>query len=421
MKFSIIDIETTGFSTRNDRIVELSVLVINENGKTLDSLNTLVSPERAMGATAVHGITSEMVLEAPKFREIALPLVKMIDDTQVVAHNAVFDVGFLKSELNRALNIEPNIIPLCTLQMARRLVPDLPGLKLPMLCDFFDIPIKNAHSAYHDCTATKDLFLQLMQLYEQQNGPRTFSDHLYRANEFSKIFHFFQHPIEKTKVLSREEAAVWTKKAKGRLHEIVQRLPDNIPQQAINVQEYVNILERALSDRIITSEESEALFNVADELGISRSQVAEIHQCYLSKLVRIYLLDGHLSQSEISDLENVATLLNLENKLEWVIGLEKSMLPQKQESKASDCTGKSVCFTGELCSNINGRPVTRELAHEIALSKGMVVKNGVSAKLHYLVMADPYSQSNKAKRARELNIPLLSEPMFWNLIGVRID
>ena len=222
-------------------------------------------------------------------------------------------------------------------------------------------------------------------------------------------------------VLSRDEASVWTKKAKGRLQEIVQKLPDNIPQQAINVQEYVNVLERALSDRIITSEESEALFNVADELGISRSQVAEIHQCYLSKLVRIYLLDGHLSQSEISDLENVATLLNLENKLEWVIGLEKSMLPQMQESKAPDCTGKSVCFTGELCSNINGRPITRELAHEIALSKGMVVKNGVSAKLHYLVMADPHSQSNKAKRARELNIPLLSEPMFWNLIGVRID
>ena len=150
-------------------------------------------------------------------------------------------------------------------------------------------------------------------------------------------------------------------------------------------------------------------------------QVAEIHQSYLSKLVRIYLLDGHLSQSEISDLENVATLLNLENKLEWIIGLEKSMLPQMQKIEAHDCTGKSVCFTGELCSNINGRPVTREMAHEIALAKGMVIKSGVSAKLNFLVIADPHSQSNKARRARELNIHLLSEPMFWHLVGLRVD
>lgn len=65
MKFSIIDIEITGFSPRNDRIVELSVLVIDKNGDILDAMHTLVSPEMAMGATAVHGITSEMVLVQP--------------------------------------------------------------------------------------------------------------------------------------------------------------------------------------------------------------------------------------------------------------------------------------------------------------------------------------------------------------------
>lgn len=421
MKFSVIDIETTGISSRNDRIVELSVLVVDKNGDILDTMNTLVSPGRAMGATDIHGITSQMVLEAPTFRDIALPLVKMLDDTLVIAHNALFDIGFLEKELNRALPFDQSILARCTLQMARRLVPGLPGYKLPLLCSFFDIPIENAHSAHHDCTATKELFLQLIQLYEQKNGPGAFFDHLYEANDFSPIVRLFEQPVENPKVLSREEAYVRTRAGGNRLHEIIQRLPDNIPQQGVNVQGYVNILERALFDRMVTAEESKELYEVASELGISRSQVAEIHQCYLSKLVRVYLLDGHLSQLEIADLEKVASLLDLENKLEWIIGLEKSMLPQTLETQTLDCAGKSVCFTGEFCSNIHGRPVTREMAQEIAASKGMIVKSGVSSKLDFLVLADPYSQSGKAKRARELNIPLLSEPMFWHLIGIKVD
>lgn len=421
MKFSIIDIETTGFSPRNDRIVELSVLVIDKNGDILDAMHTLVSPERAMGATAVHGITSEMVQEAPKFRDIALPLIRMLDNSLVVAHNAVFDVGFLETELNRAIQLDQAINALCTLQMSRHLVPDLPGFKLPMLCNFFDIPLEDAHSAYHDCNATKALFLELMRLYERKNGTEAFFGELYEANAFSRTSHLFQQPGEKPKVLSREEASVKAQQARSRLHEMIHRLPDNIGQQGVNVQEYVNILERALSDRIITAEESRELFEVANELGISRAQVAEIHQSYLSRLVRFYLMDGHLSRSEIGDLEKVASLLDLENKLEWIIGLEKSMLPPRSENTAGDCVGKSVCFTGELCSNIHGRPVSREIVQEIALSKGMIVKSGVSSKLNYLVMADPHSQSTKARRARELNIPLLSEPMFWKLLGIKVD
>ncbi|MFM8363459.1 MAG: BRCT domain-containing protein, partial [Haliscomenobacter sp.] len=157
------------------------------------------------------------------------------------------------------------------------------------------------------------------------------------------------------------------------------------------------------------------------DLGISRSQAEEIHQFYLAKLVRLYLLDRQLSSSETADLEKIASLLDLKHKLAWIIELERSVLPPTTENPALPCTGKSICFTGDLRAILNGKQVTREVVHEIVLSKGMIVKNNVSSKLDFLVIADPYSQSTKARRARELNIPLLTEPSFWSLIGVKVD
>ena len=85
LEYVILDIETTGFSPkRGDKIVELGALVVNEQGVVVDKFESLVNPQRDLGATWVHKITSEMVKDAPLFGEIAGSLAHLLQGRVVV-------------------------------------------------------------------------------------------------------------------------------------------------------------------------------------------------------------------------------------------------------------------------------------------------------------------------------------------------
>jgi tetratricopeptide (TPR) repeat protein len=90
-------------------------------------------------------------------------------------------------------------------------------------------------------------------------------------------------------------------------------------------------------------------------------------------------------------------------------------------SIANDLIGKRVCFTGELISTINGKPVTRALAHSLAERAGLAIASSVTKQLDVLVVADPCSQSGKAKKARQYGTRIIAEAVFWNMIGVAVD
>ncbi|MFN5709696.1 MAG: BRCT domain-containing protein, partial [Planctomycetota bacterium] len=70
---------------------------------------------------------------------------------------------------------------------------------------------------------------------------------------------------------------------------------------------------------------------------------------------------------------------------------------------------------------LNGSPIRREIAEALASEAGLIVTSGVSKKLDILVVADPNTQSGKAKKAREYGIRILSEPVFWQMLGVSVD
>jgi DNA polymerase-3 subunit epsilon len=93
----------------------------------------------------------------------------------------------------------------------------------------------------------------------------------------------------------------------------------------------------------------------------------------------------------------------------------------KEIGTANSLQGKSVCFTGQMQATINGSPVTRDLAETLAAQVGLTVVSGVTRKLDLLVLADPASQSGKARKAREYGTRLLAEAVFWRMAGVAID
>ena len=128
--FSVLDIESTGLSPRQgDRVIEIGVAKIDINGKIIDTFETLINPDRKVSASRIHGITDSMVRHAPCFSDIADELLMFINNTVIVAHNAGFDMSFLKWEFSNTGYDISDIPRLCTLIMSRKLLSSLPSKK----------------------------------------------------------------------------------------------------------------------------------------------------------------------------------------------------------------------------------------------------------------------------------------------------
>ena len=151
-----LDIESTGLSAKNDRVCEVALLRVR--GAVVEaSYTTLVNPQQEMGAQAfsVHGITPEMLADAPLFAQIAPNLLPLLTGATLVAHNAPFDIAFLAGELAR-LNLAPlNNLVLDTLTLSRRLLKRR-SHSLAALSDDLALHTPN-HRAMHDLLPSRGL------------------------------------------------------------------------------------------------------------------------------------------------------------------------------------------------------------------------------------------------------------------------
>jgi DNA polymerase-3 subunit epsilon len=158
MTFSVIDVETTGLSAKTgDRILEVGIVKLGEDGTITDTMDTLVNPGRRVQATHIHGITDKMVSDAPDFRDIVPHLCGVLDGTVVAAHNASFDLGFLREEFRRAGTSLPFIAPVCTLVLARKFLKNLPSRSLSSCRSYLNLPDEGAHNALADARAAANL------------------------------------------------------------------------------------------------------------------------------------------------------------------------------------------------------------------------------------------------------------------------
>ncbi|HMN68256.1 MAG TPA: 3'-5' exonuclease [Bdellovibrionales bacterium] len=164
MKFVAFDLETTGFLPGVDRIVEVGAVRFVD-GEVDAVFSTLVNPERAIpaGASAVNGITDDMVLGKPKIEELLGPLTEFCGDDVMVAHNAPFDFQFLVSEYKRFETPAPRGLVLCTFLMAKKIYPGLANYKLGTLVQHLNIDSKGFHRAEADATYAAQLYLKMIE------------------------------------------------------------------------------------------------------------------------------------------------------------------------------------------------------------------------------------------------------------------
>lgn len=160
--YAVVDLETTGGKASREKVIEIAI-VLFDGEKIIEKWETLINPERSVpgNITRLTGIKDEMLVEAPKFYEVAKKIVEMTEGAIFVAHNVRFDYLFLREEFQR-LGYTFSRKQLCTVRLSRQAFPYLKGHGLSNLIRHFKIPIKNRHRAMGDTLATVDLFKRIL-------------------------------------------------------------------------------------------------------------------------------------------------------------------------------------------------------------------------------------------------------------------
>ena len=171
--FVVFDIETTGPKMPPSRVMEIGAARVRD-GRIVAEFQTLVNPLMPIPPFIANltGIRDEMVAGAPTFDEIAADWLDFADTSVLVAHNAVFDVRFINHEVS-------NVFPgrrmmnshICTVSLARQLLPELKSFRLAALAEHFAVPHRTRHRAGDDARATASVFLRLLE-HLDENGVR---------------------------------------------------------------------------------------------------------------------------------------------------------------------------------------------------------------------------------------------------------
>jgi DNA polymerase III subunit epsilon len=162
--FAVVDVETSGLSSRRHRVLQIAVVRVRGDGTIIDRWSTFVRPgfSRVGRSTRVHGLTRRSLRGAPRFAEVVSELVERLDGAIVTAHNVGFDWAFLRRGLRRSGYPVPDAVRLCTLRLSRSL--DAAGdssHRLVELCERYGITLARAHDALADATATAELLPHL--------------------------------------------------------------------------------------------------------------------------------------------------------------------------------------------------------------------------------------------------------------------
>ncbi len=161
--YAILDIETTGGKYNEEGITEIAIYKFDGH-QIVDQFFSLVNPEKNIQPFVINltGINNQMLRNAPKFHEVAKRIIEITDDCTIVAHNAQFDNRILSTEFDRlGYPFEKNM--LCTVELSKKLIPDLPSYSLGKLVRSLGIPITDRHRAQGDAKATVELFKLLLE------------------------------------------------------------------------------------------------------------------------------------------------------------------------------------------------------------------------------------------------------------------
>ena len=173
--YCVLDLETTGFSGTNDRITEIGIMKV-KNKEVIDEFSCFVNPERHIPerVSEVTNITDDMVKDAETIDKVFPKMLEFLGDqkeTVIVAHNANFDVGFLKQNAKR-LGYDFDYSYLDTLSLAKDLFPNYKKYKLGKIAENLGIKVEVAHRALDDVDTTVKVFNVMMDMLKEKGAKK---------------------------------------------------------------------------------------------------------------------------------------------------------------------------------------------------------------------------------------------------------
>ncbi|MBR4015707.1 MAG: PolC-type DNA polymerase III [Anaerotignum sp.] len=324
--FVVFDIETTGLSRETERITEIGAVKVKE-GKIIDRFSTFVNPEKPISAeiTKLTGITDEMVADAPKIREILPEFLAFCGDAVLVAHNAGFDMGFIRLNAEKNCGIEVRNTVLDTVELARILLPELGKHKLDIVCAHLGVELKGHHRAVNDAEATAEVFLRFVDMLVEKKifhvdeinvfASRTVNykklrayhaiilvkdyvglRNLYELISVSHIEYFHRRPrIPKSELLRLREGLILGSACEaGELYRaLLDGKPKEVIEQIVNFYDYLEIQPLGNNEFMVDSPRVANVHSIEDIKELNRKIVTlgEIYQKPVVATCDVHFID----------------------------------------------------------------------------------------------------------------------------------
>ena len=166
--YVVFDLETTGFSLETNRIIEIGAVKV-QNGKIVDKFSTFVNPQVPIPfrIEQLTSINDSMVIDAPVIADILPEFMKFCEGCVMVAHNADFDMSFIKKNCQRLdIPCKPTIVD--TVALARVLLPNLNRFKLDTVAKALGVSLENHHRAVDDAGCTAEIFVKFIEMLRER-------------------------------------------------------------------------------------------------------------------------------------------------------------------------------------------------------------------------------------------------------------
>ena len=301
--FVVFDIETTGLSPTADRMIEIGLIRTDKTGNPLAYWSSLINPKQPVTATEIHGISDKDVANSPTFEDVLDQVLSRIRGQALSAHNAQFDVSFLKVELARTGWELPETPVLCTMHESRNFIPGLSKRRLQDCVEALGIEQDVEHRALGDAS----LATALVNFY--LNGPTNIS----RSKELSAlpgIAKAIKWPDGQTFPeiqKSQSNQKHWVAKPHSNsslMKTISSMMPEDILGEDAGNSEltYAQVLLEAMEDGVISEQENSALADLSKSLQIAIEIQTAIHRKLMQTLAQEAWKDGSVNRAEQSEI-----------------------------------------------------------------------------------------------------------------------
>ena len=272
--YVVFDLETTGFSSEHDRIIEIGA-VKYQNRRRVDSFSCFVNPKIPIPfrIEKLTGINDSMLIDAQTIEEVLPKFIEFCEGAVLVAHNADFDSGFIKTKAKQVMGIDKEYTVVDTVALARVLLPQLNRYKLDTVAKAVGVSLENHHRAVDDADCCAGIFIKFMTMMEERgitnlNQAESLADerenivkklpsyhaiilakndvgrnNLYRLTSMAHLKYFNRRPrIPKSELLKHREGLILGSACEA--GELYRAILDNKPEQDIaRLVEFYDYLE----------------------------------------------------------------------------------------------------------------------------------------------------------------------------------